>query len=80
MNAPGYGQAPSAVDDQPSFELTQGVSQLADHLHAQIFEFLRSPCPDKAERLSLDLERTRLYFLRIRVALIRESTPFGKGR
>jgi hypothetical protein len=67
----------AALYSQPSFDLCQALPDIADRIHGQLHELLRKPTPDRAERLSLELEGTRRHVLRIREALIRESTPQG---
>lgn len=53
--------------------LLRALPEVADHIQAQLVELHRHPTPERAERMSTELEGIRRHVLNIRAALKREA-------
>jgi hypothetical protein len=47
-------------------DLLQQLPAIADRLHAQMHELLRCPTPERAERLAIELDGSRLHVMQTR--------------
>ena len=64
---------------QPSAEsLRSSLPDMADGLHAQLYELHARPCADAAERLAANLAGASRAVLRLREAFIREGGSDGR--
>lgn len=57
--------------------LRRALPELADHLAAQLHELHRVPTPERAERMSIELEGIRRHVLNLRAAMQREAQGGG---
>lgn len=66
---------PVALYGPSAAEQRDGIPELADSLHAQLFELHRAPTPEKAERVTAGLAAAQHAVARYREALHIEGEP-----
>ena len=59
--------------EPPADDLRRLLPDLSERTAAQLLELHRSPTPERAERLALELEGARTLALKLRQALMREA-------
>lgn len=72
MNGLRVAYEPSADD------LRRLLPDLSERTAAQLLELFRSPTPERAERLAIELEGARTLALKLRQALMREGQAGGQ--
>jgi hypothetical protein len=70
-------QAMRDLYGEPSYVLLQHLPDIAERLQAQTLDLMRYPTPERAERLSLELEGVRRHIARIREQLVKEAGAGG---
>jgi hypothetical protein len=66
---------PVAVYAPTAAEQRDGIPELADSLHAQLYELHRAPTPEKAERATAGLAAAQRAVARYRETLQIEGQP-----
>lgn len=75
MSADGTLASPVVLSGPTAAEHRDGIPELADSLHAQLYELHRAPTPEKAERVTAGLAAAQHAVARYREALQVEGEP-----